>query len=71
MLPPIFVNLLANQLDPQAAIDAPRFCVLDGTQNGIVFLEEGYHPSTIAKLEEMGHNMKSNVTGHEREVSNV
>ena len=64
----LVVNLLANQLDPQAAIDAPRFCILDGTQDGIVFLEEGYHLSTIAKLEEMGHNMKSNVTGHEREV---
>jgi len=59
---------LANGLDPQIAIDAPRFCILDGSQDGTVFLEEGYHPTTISKLQQMGHKMKPNVTGHEREV---
>jgi gamma-glutamyltranspeptidase/glutathione hydrolase len=52
----------------QTAIDAPRFCILDGTQNGIVYLEEGFHPKTIAKLKSMGHHIRANVSGHEREV---
>jgi len=64
----LVVNLLANGLDPQTAIDAPRFCILDGTQNGIVYVEEGFHPATISKLKEMGHKMNGNVVGHEREV---
>lgn len=64
----LVVNLFANGLDPQTAIDAPRFCILDGTQDGIVYLEKGFHPETIAKLHQMGHKMKPNVTGHEREV---
>ncbi|KAL7540314.1 hypothetical protein ACHAXR_010021, partial [Thalassiosira sp. AJA248-18] len=64
----LVVNLLANGLDPQTAIDAPRFCIFDGTQDGIVALEEGFHPDTISTLQQMGHKMKPNVSGHEREV---
>ena len=52
----------------QTAIDAPRFCILDGTRNGIVYLEEGFHRDTIAKLQSMGHHMRPNVSGHERDV---
>lgn len=52
----------------QAAIDAPRFCILDGSHDGIAFIEEGIQPSTISKLQEMGHRIKPNVAGHEREV---
>ena len=48
--------------------DVGDFCILDGTQDGIVYLEKGFHPETIAKLHQMGHKMKPNVTGHEREV---
>lgn len=64
----LVVNLLANVLDPQTAIDAPRFCILDGSQNGTLFLEEGFHPETVSKLQQMGHKMKANIKGHEREV---
>ena len=35
--------------------------------NGTVFLEEGFHPNTIAKLKSIGHNMKADVSGHERD----
>lgn len=55
-------------INDQTAIDAPRFCILDGTKNGIVYLEEGFHHETIAKLQSMGHRMRPNVSGHEREV---
>ncbi|KAL7545314.1 hypothetical protein ACHAWF_008668 [Thalassiosira exigua] len=64
----LIVHLLAHGLDPQTAIDAPRFCILDGTHDGIVYLEEGFRPETIAALERMGHRMKPNVSSHEREV---
>ena len=62
------VNLLANGLDPQTAVDAPRFCVLDGTHDGVVYLEEGFHPETIENLRQMGHKMKPGISGHGREV---
>ncbi|KAL9178653.1 hypothetical protein ACHAXT_001991 [Thalassiosira profunda] len=62
------VNLLANGLDPQTAVDAPRFCVLDGRQDGVVYLEEGFHPETIKKMQLMGHKMKPGISGHGREV---
>lgn len=32
-------NLLLRGMDPQAAIDAPRFCIRDGMANGAVALE--------------------------------
>lgn len=32
-------NLLLRGMDPQAAIDAPRFCISDGMANGSVALE--------------------------------
>ena len=64
----LVVSLLEHGMDPQTAIDSPRWCILDGTQDGIVYLEEGFNPSTIAKLQQMGHKMKPNVSGHEREI---
>lgn len=62
------VNLLALGMDPQTAIDAPRFCILDGTRNGTVFVETGFLPETVEALGRMGHRMKSGVAGNEREV---
>ena len=64
----LVVSLLEHGMDPQTAIDSPRWCILDRTQDGIVYLEEGFNPSTIAKLQRMGHKMKPNVSGHEREI---
>ncbi len=55
--------------DPtETAIDAPRFCITDGTQNGIVLVEDGFHPATVAELFKFGHKMKAGITGHEREA---
>merc|ERR1712086_224828 len=64
----LVVHLLANGMDPQTAIDAPRFCIRDGSQDGVVFLEEGYHLDTILELRKMGHKMEPVVTGHERDL---
>jgi len=64
----LVVGLVANGLDAQTAIDAPRFCIIDGTQNGVVLVEDGFHPGTIAALSKFGHNMRVGIAGHEREA---
>ena len=59
---------LANGLDPQAAIDLPRFCIADGTHNGQVLIEEGVEEATIETLLEQGHKMVENVDGYSRSI---
>lgn len=46
---------LNDGLDPQAAVDLPRFCLGDGNASDGVALEEGIPAETVAKLSEMGH----------------
>lgn len=63
-------------MDPQEALDAPRFSVLpppsDVTVPGVdvkkrgVAIEEGISLETIMKLKEMGHNIEGPVLGHNR-----
>jgi gamma-glutamyltranspeptidase len=38
-------------LDPQAALDRPRFCIEDGTAGGSIALEEGIPQQAMAALE--------------------
>jgi gamma-glutamyltranspeptidase/glutathione hydrolase len=56
---------LADGLNPQSALDLPRFCITDGTAGGQVALEEGIPEKTIADLERRGHDIRR-VTGYER-----
>jgi gamma-glutamyltranspeptidase/glutathione hydrolase len=58
---------LAQGLDPQAALDLPRFCIEDGTAGGAVALEEGLPPETVAALATRGHDVRV-VSGWERAV---
>jgi len=62
------VSLLAAGLDPQAAIDMPRFCIADGTSSGTVFLEEGTDEKTVLELMYRGHEVKAKISGHERAI---
>jgi gamma-glutamyltranspeptidase / glutathione hydrolase len=52
--------LLLDDLDPQAALDLPRFCidVAETGQAGAVLLEEGISWQAAATLAEMGHPVK-------------
>jgi gamma-glutamyltranspeptidase/glutathione hydrolase len=47
--------LLDDHLDPQAALDRPRFCLLERESGGQVALEEGVPVNEIAALAEIGH----------------
>ena len=61
----VFAALVDSGLDPQAALDLPRFCIDDGTAGGAVALEEGIADAVMADLAERGHKVQK-VTGWER-----
>ncbi len=56
---------LAHGLDPQRALDLPRFCVEVGSEKAEVALEEGIAEETYRALKARGHNLLR-VTGQER-----
>jgi gamma-glutamyltranspeptidase/glutathione hydrolase len=56
---------LAQGLDPQAALDLPRFCIEDGAAGGAVALEEGIPAAVVADLAGRGHQVRE-VSGWER-----
>ncbi|KAH9218829.1 putative gamma-glutamyltransferase ywrD, partial [Leptodontidium sp. 2 PMI_412] len=66
----VLLNMLAFKLNPQAALDAPRFLIgaegMPGDGNGrTVFLEEGVREDVVEKLRGLGHDVRR-VTGWER-----
>jgi gamma-glutamyltranspeptidase/glutathione hydrolase len=62
------VDMIAGGLDPQAAVDMPRFCILGGTQGGIVVWEDGITEDVLEELKRRGHYMRSGVSGFERSL---
>jgi gamma-glutamyltranspeptidase/glutathione hydrolase len=52
-------------LDPQSALDLPRFCIDVEESGGRVAIEEGMPQETYSALEKMGHPVYS-VSGYER-----
>ncbi len=61
----VIIALADDGLDPQAALDRPRFCIGDGTAGGRVSLEEGIPAATAAQLAALGHPVDV-AAGHER-----
>jgi gamma-glutamyltranspeptidase/glutathione hydrolase len=61
------VALIDDMLDPQAALDRPRFCINDGTAGGSVALEEGIPVDVMSKLAMMGHNVIP-TSGHSKGI---
>ncbi len=45
-------------MNPQEALDAPRFFIVDGTSGGRVLLEEGITVETASQLAAMGHEVE-------------
>jgi gamma-glutamyltranspeptidase / glutathione hydrolase len=68
----VVVALVDDGLDPQAALDRPRFCIpepgaapQEGKGGGTVSLEEGMPADTLAGLATLGHDVGL-VSGHGR-----
>jgi gamma-glutamyltranspeptidase/glutathione hydrolase len=57
--------MVDDDLNPQEALDRPRFCLLDGMGNSVVGLEDGIPLSTMARLAELGHIIQP-ITGRMR-----
>jgi len=53
----VVVGLVDDELDPQAVLDRPRFCIDDGTAGGRIAIEEGISAEVQAKLSAMGHDI--------------
>jgi gamma-glutamyltranspeptidase / glutathione hydrolase len=51
----VVINLTVDGLDPQAALDRPRFCLMDGRDGQRVALEEGLPVPVMAELAALGH----------------
>jgi len=49
-------NLVDWNMNPQQAIDAPRFCISDGTADGRVSFESGFKEQVLTELSQMGHS---------------
>ena len=70
----VVVALADDRLDPQAALDRPRFCIeavgpsqWDGTLNSQVALEDGIPAAAVAALAAMDHPVTVK-GGHERAI---
>jgi gamma-glutamyltranspeptidase/glutathione hydrolase len=59
--------MLDEDLNPQQALDRPRFCLVNGTGDSVLMLEEGIPVSTMSDLARMGHRVQP-VSGQGRLV---
>ncbi|MGE5220867.1 MAG: gamma-glutamyltransferase family protein [Omnitrophica WOR_2 bacterium] len=61
----VAIALVDDGLDPQSALDRPRFCIYDGDVDGIVGLEEGIPVPVMSELALRGHPVAP-VSGYAR-----
>ena len=52
------VNLVDRDMDPQAAIDEPRFSIYDDPPNGDIWVEDAVPVGTISALAGLGHPVR-------------
>ncbi|HVO69469.1 MAG TPA: gamma-glutamyltransferase [Aggregatilineaceae bacterium] len=50
--------MIDDDLNPQEALDRPRFYLMEGDPHGVIALEDGIPPATIARLAELGHTVR-------------
>ena len=64
----VVCNLLDHGMDPQAALDAARFCIADGTAGGAIYVEPGVGEAVVQQLRQRGHRIAPNqpTTGNGR-----
>jgi gamma-glutamyltranspeptidase/glutathione hydrolase len=63
----VAVSLIDDKLDPQTALDQPRFCITDGRAGGKVALEDGIPVEVMSQLAMMGHQVAP-ISGHARAI---
>lgn len=50
--------LVDDALNPQEALNRPRWCLIDGTGDSVLALEEGVPVKSMARLAELGHTIR-------------
>lgn len=50
--------MLDDDLNPQEALDRPRWCLEEGRGDSVLALEEGLPVATMARLAELGHRVR-------------
>ncbi len=63
----VLMALIDDELNPQEALNRPRWCLEDGTGDSVLALEEGVPVATMARLAELGHTVRP-VAGRGRGV---
>ncbi|MBK9124971.1 MAG: gamma-glutamyltransferase family protein [Chloroflexi bacterium] len=61
----VISGMIDDDLNPQEALDRPRWCLSDGTGDSVLALEDGISFKTAARLASLGHNVRP-VAGDER-----
>ena len=59
--------MLDDDLNPQEALNRPRFCLETGTGDSVLALEAGIPVTTMSRLAELGHSVRP-VSGRGRGV---
>jgi gamma-glutamyltranspeptidase/glutathione hydrolase len=59
----VITNMLDRGMDPQTALDQPRFCIASGEGGGEAFLEDGISEEAAAALAARGHNLGRGTDG--------
>jgi gamma-glutamyltranspeptidase/glutathione hydrolase len=62
----VAVAMLDDGLDPQEALNRPRFQITPAATSGVLDLEKGITDEVVAKLRDMGHPIKAVVSGYNR-----
>jgi gamma-glutamyltranspeptidase/glutathione hydrolase len=57
--------MVDDDLNPQEALDRPRWCLMEGTGDNILALEDGIPEAAISRLAELGHDIQV-VSGRDR-----
>lgn len=60
-------HLIDRGMDPQTALDMPRFCITDGKPDSSIAVEEGISEAVVAELRARGHAIgAAHVEGYHR-----
>jgi gamma-glutamyltranspeptidase / glutathione hydrolase len=62
----VVVAMADDGLDPQAALNRPRFCLDPAGQGSLVNLEAGFPAEVVAGLRQRGHPLQTPITGFDR-----